>query len=164
MCEITLHGLQVNRVVVKYQQVFDHTGHATRAGSGLPVGHHGFAASFGQCAQAIAKEFDVAHKKIIVLEQQLDALFFTELQVQTWAAAHGGHQALRNHHVADFLAFALNVNRPCRVKGLQRRPDAGVKSLLGRLRLAGNQAQHRAAMVGQGFEVQHLRALRCQGL
>ena len=57
-----------------------------------------------------------------------------------------------------FLALAFHEHRPGWVEPPQLVPDQGVEALLRGLRLAGDHAQHGAAMAGQRFEVQHLGA------
>ena len=71
-----------------------------------------------------------------------------------WISGFGDAQ------VADLLALALDEHRPRRIEAAQGVPDAGVEFLLRRLAAAGHEAEHRAAMVGERFEVEHLRALR----
>ena len=50
------------------------------------------------------------------------------------------------------------------VEALQGIPDQAVKTLLAGLRHARNVAQHRAAVVGQVFQVEHLGPFSRQGL
>ena len=126
-----------------HQQFAHHRRHIAAARALLPVGHGFLAARLGQRAQPVAKKLDVPDKKIIVFEQQRHAFILGQVQLQTRAAAHGSDQAFRHRHVADFFTFAFDVDRARGVKTAQRRPDATVKGLLRRLRLAGNQAQHR---------------------
>ncbi len=129
-----------------------------------PVLDHALAAGLRQGVQAPTKERRVLHEIIVVLQQQLDALGRGQLQVGAGAGTHRLDQGVWQVQVADFLAFALQKNRPCRVKVAQGVPDVRVKGFLARLRPTGHMAQHRAAVAGQGFQVKYLRALRGQRL
>ena len=73
-------------------------------------------------------------------------------------------QGVRQVQAADFSAFGFDVDRPGRVEGGNCLQQAGFKALLGGLRLAGQDAEHRALVAGQGFEVEDLPAQLADGL
>ena len=110
----------------------------------------------------LAEEGCVFHKEVVVLQQQRNPLFLGQVEVDARAGAHAFQQAGRNRHIAHLLAFALHKHRLASVKAAQRVPDQRVKALLCGLGHAGYSAQHRAAVVGQALQVQHLGTLSAQ--
>ena len=72
--------------------------------------------------------------------------------------SHDVNQRRGYSHITHFFAFTLNKHRSGWVQLAQRIPDQSVKTLLAGLRQARNSPQHRTAVVGQAFQVNHLRA------
>ena len=104
----------------------------------------------------------VADEEVVVLDQQRDAPSERQLEPDASARAHLPDQRFRDAQIADLLALALDEHRPRRIEASQGVPDAAVEFLLRRLRSAGDQAEDRAAMVGERLEVEDLRALPLQ--
>jgi hypothetical protein len=83
---------------------------------------------------------------------------------EAFAAANAFDQRFRHVQVADFAAFRFDIDRAGRVKGCPGFSAGWFQTLLGRLRLAGQDAEDRAFVAGQRFEIQHLLAQRADGL
>jgi len=59
----------------------------------------------------------------------------------------------------SYHAMALDEHRALRVEAAQRVPDARLELLLARLHRARRKPEHRAAVFGERFQVEHLCAL-----
>jgi hypothetical protein len=156
----------VARVVMLAHQLGEHAGPVARARSGLPGLHAGAAAQFGQAVQRAAEDLGVGAEVAVVLQQQLHAggLGHGDPRAGAERATHGAQQGLRHGDAADLAALAFDEHRARVVQPAQRAPQRAVKGLLAGLRRVGQGAQHRAAVGGQGFEVQHLGAFGLQRL
>ena len=98
----------------------------------------------------------VGNKVGVVFQQQSHPLVQRQLQVDAGALADALHQRLRNGHVAHLFAFTFHKHHTRAVIAAQRVPHQGVKPLLAGLRHARDRTQYRAAVLRQGFQIQHL--------
>ena len=137
-----------------------------RAGQRLPGADRVAAAQFDQAVEQPAEALGVADEVAVVLQQQL--------QPRGVGAARRACTG-RARAAARSAPRARAARRSCGSR-LRRTPAAPGRSaaapasssvskrFCAGLRLPGTRAQHRAAVAGQAFQVQHLRALRGQRL
>ena len=140
------------------QQLAHHRFDLASVHQALPFVHHRVAAQGNERVEPLAEEGRVADEERVVLQQQRHALIMRQLDAQAVAGAHGVDQRVGERAVADLLALGLHVHRARRVKAAQLFPHQHLEALLRRLRLPRNQAQHRGAVAGQPFQIEHLRA------
>ena len=146
------------------QQVAHHRIHLTRCDLRLPLLHHSLATQLCQCVQPLAEKGAILDEEIVVLQQQAHALVFAEFQRIAGAGANGQHQGLGHGEVAHLAALRFHIDRSTGIELAQGIPHQRVEVFLAGLWLAGDQAQHGAAVRGQVFQVQHLCAFGAQGL
>ncbi len=98
----------------------------------------------------------------VVLHQQPHPVGARQRQRDAGRGAHGIHQRRRHPQLADLLAFRFDEHGTGGIELAQAIPYHRFKRFLGGLRLAGQAAQHGAAVGGQLFQVEHLRAVGVQ--
>ena len=76
--------------------------------------------------------------------------------------AHALDQGVGHLQLADFFRFAFDVNRPRGIEGGEFLEEEALEHLLRRLRTLRQVTEHRAAMRGELFEVEDLRARAAQ--
>merc|ERR1712185_64270 len=74
------------------------------------------------------------------------------------SAAQGMVQVLRDEQLSDFRRFRLDPYHLVRIETPNSSGKATVKAPRRGLAVPGSEAKHRALVVGQTFEVQHLTA------
>ena len=160
--EVPAHRASIDRVVVRDQELAHHLIHLPAACCLLPGVDHFVAAHEAQGLEPAAEGLDVAGEMRVLVEEQGDASVEIEIEGNARRGAHRLDQRFGNAQPADRAALAFDVDGSARVELAQCCTEAGVEVLLRRLGRPGQQAEHRTAMLGQGFEVEHLRPARRQ--
>ena len=146
------------------QQVQHHRRDLARLNLFNPAVDHRVSTQLGEGLEPLAEVGGVLHEEIVVFEQKRHPLLVGQAQVDAGTAAHRFDEGVGHTQVADFLAFALHKHGAGRVEALQGIPDQAVEGFLAGLWHPGYVPQHRAAVAGDRFEVQHLGTLAGQGL
>jgi len=146
------------------QQLLDDLGPLASAGLRLPAVDGGVALHFAQSVQTFTEAVAISQEVAIVLQQELHAGGQGHLNFDAGCRPQLVHQHARHAQAANGAAFAFSKHRLTWAQLPQSLPDCGLEGFLAGLRLPGQRAQNRAAVDGQRFQVQHLRAFGRQGL
>ena len=151
---------KVARVIVQFQQLAYQRTELSGAYQGTPVFQLLAAVKWQQYLQVSDERFRRIDEMAIVLQQQRDTRSGCRIQQHTFAAVHRADQRGGQGEAPDLVALRFHKYRLFGIEALQCLHQRGVEPFLRRLCLQRQAAQHRAAMPGQGFEVEHLRAVR----
>ena len=107
-----------------------------------------------------AKAVHIGGEMGVVLQQQFNPRGVGHGQpIAVGRLPHVRVQGLGHTQLADLAALAFDPHRPRRVERAELLPKQAVESFLARLGLIGQAAQDGAAVAGQTFQIEHLRAL-----
>ena len=112
-----------------------------------------------QAIELCAQGLRVTDEMGVFVLQEFDPQRYRHFHPQAGAGAHRRHQRFRHTNFAHFFALRLDEHRARRVEPRQLRQHQALEHFLRRLRCIGQIAQHRTAMLGQVFEIEHLRTL-----
>ncbi len=156
--EVALDRAGIRGIVVTHQEIVDHRVEVSRARRVVPLLDRRAAVQRHEVRELRRERVRVGEKVRVLLLQQRDAQRLRCRDPHARRRPHRGEQRLRHLERADLAALRLDEHRAVRREALERREHLRLEPLLRRLRIAGQVAQQRTAVLRQVLEVEHLRA------